>query len=228
MKDTKFSLLGSDIRCALKIKNLAEIPMYEELTEELLFLMDNQENERRIRKLFDIAKIEIINYDEDQHLFQIEDEIVIDIFWCIINQVKKTEEPKKVRYLKNILYYVQNNRGCDLGKMKSFVDLVMNYSILHFEVLWSIDGFLDYAIFKGIPLTNALPETLAECLVYTVSELWNEYDKRKQIWSDLLEAGLRKDIRLHMRIDSTRFGERSYTSRLGKEFLEVAVNHSLI
>lgn len=227
MKDTNFPPLGSAIECTLKIKDLAEIPMYEELTDELL-LMVNDENETGIRKLMEIAKIEVINYDEEQHIYHLEDEIVIDAFWYIVKQVSKTDNPKKVRYLKNILYYVQNNRDCDLNKIKSFIDIIMKYSVLHFEVLWFLDGIFDYVHFKKRPLINTIPETLAECIDYAIPELQNEYDTKKQIWRDLLETGLRKEANLYMWMSTNIFVFMSLTSSLGKEFLEVVVKHSKI
>lgn len=224
MQESKFPPLGSTIECTLVIKGFVAIPIYEDLLYALLYLMIPEENEKRIRKWMEKAKIEIINYNEFEHFYSPPDEIVLDVFWYVVNKLVNIEEPLKIRYLKNILYSVLKNRNSNLDEVKSFVDIISNYSILHLRVLWSVDGLLDYIIKMRIPTINTIPETLAKCIDYAIPDLKGEYEKLKQIWNDLFETGLRKDANLHMWMTDKKFAWMSLTSDYGKKFLRLITN----
>lgn len=226
MQEISFTPYDFNIECTLKIGNSAIIPMYEDLTNELLYIMHPLGNRERINKWMEKAKIEIIDYKKFEHNYSPLDEIVIDAFWYIVNQVTKTEDPLKMRYFKNILYHVLKNRESNLEEIKSFVDIILNYSILHFEVLRLIDGILDFFYFMKTPPINILPETLAKCIEYATPELRKEYEKIEQIWKDLLKLKLRKEASLHMWMTANKFAWMSLTSELGKKFLKIAVIQS--
>lgn len=220
MSDMNFPPLGSTVECALKIKYLAEIPMYEDLTYALLDLMIDDENEERIRNWMKRAGIEIINYDEARHKFKATNEIVLDVFWYSVNKIVKTEEAYKLAYFRNIFLNTVRNEYENLEQIKSYIDIVSKYSHNHLRVLKLLNGMMDYYYrAMNIQPTNTIPSTIAKSIELGVDELRGQYSKCIKIWNDLFELGLRKESSLHRWMTVNMFVYMSLVSDYGKEFL---------
>lgn len=219
MANTNLLPLGSTTKCTLKFNDISYIPIHAKMTAKLFSLLADQEKQNKIRKWMATAGIKLIHYNDARHIFKPSHEVLIDAFWYILNKVVNTKEEYQLAFYKNLILNVQKSKDKNLEEVKSFIDIVSNYSHNHIKVLGFIDSIVDYVLSIGIPLTNTAPLTIGQCIEYAVADLAGQNEEYTQIWKDLLELGLMKDSDLRRWMTTKMFFHMSLTTDSGKTFL---------
>jgi hypothetical protein len=194
------------------------------MTANIFSLLACTEKQKKIRTWLNIAGIKLIHFDKERHIFKTSNEVVIDAFWYIINKVISAKQNYQLVLYKNIILNTQRTKNNNIEEIKSFVDIVSDYSQNHINVLKLIDGIMDYFVSIGTTESNSIPPTIENCIECAIVELSKHNIEIQQIWEDLFQLGLRKESSLHRWMTVKMFVYMSLVTEQGKTFLKYIEN----
>lgn len=215
-------IIPNVIECSLNIKNVAVIPMYEELTDSLLEEMKSPKTGLRISKWMNEANIEIVNYDSTQHVIKPSHDLVLELFWNAVQKIAEGNEINSTQYVRLVINAAKEYNP-DPKEWRQYFNLLSEFSQTHFRVLHLIYGVLDYYDYIKLTPPNTLDtlNTLDKVIEDTIPELRGEYEKTIRIWEDLARYGLRKQESLYLRMTVGRMARFSMLTDSGIRFLRL-------
>lgn len=134
------------------------------------------------------ATIEIINYDPNFDELKLSNEIVPELFWCVVQKVTEKSKENKLHFYRNLVHNSVNEVNLNPTEMRNYCMLVSKVSATHLKVLQLIDGVLDYFAHARISPPNTILDTLNTLdknIEFTIPELRGKYEKISLVFFDI-------------------------------------------